>query len=409
MRVVHLSTSVSFSSMNIRLQKELVNRGVNSKTLVDDRNPTMKNVVSARGNRLYSAYYIFRSKYEEFILKYLYSNRMDLPFSFGFIGRNVDKEPLLLDSDIIHLHWICNFISIKGIARLVNIKKPIIWTIHDSWPITGGCHVRYGCSQYCYGCTNCHELARKNTYLSESILKKKRKYWANNNIVAVAPSKWMFECLKKSDLFKQENIYHIPNPIDLSIYEYHEKHDDSSIVILFGAVQPTKAKYKGYNYLLEALKIITEKYPDYAKRIELNIFGSDELEENEVLAGFKHNNLGFLNSDEQLVRAYQNSHIYVLPTLDDNLPTTVLESMSCGTPVVSFDIGGLSDMVDHKKNGYLAKYKDSNDFAEGIIWVINNNSENRLSQNARAKIENDFSYSKTVEKYIELYNKVMQG
>ena len=394
--------------MNMRLQEALIEENIDSNTLVDYANDEYDNVYVVSRNKLYSAYYIITNKLEKYILKSKYPHRQILPFSFGTIGKSLWFDRNIKDCDIIHLHWICNFLSIRGIGKLIKLKKPIIWTIHDSWAFTGGCHVRYGCSQYSERCLECKELSDGITPLTSKILQKKYKYWKDNSIIVVAPSTWMRDCLLQSNLFKKENVKYIPNPIDTKVFAYKEKNIDREFTILFGAVQGTKVAYKGYSYLLEALDYLAKENPSLKDKIVLNIFGSDSIEEDNIIMQFKHNNLGVLKSDEALVKAYQDADVYVLPTLDDNLPTTVLESMSCGTPVVSFEVGGVPDMIDHKINGYLAKYKNSRDLAEGIAWVYRNNKDNILSINARDKIQKLYDKTIVARKYIELYQECLR-
>jgi glycosyltransferase involved in cell wall biosynthesis len=233
------------------------------------------------------------------------------------------------------------------------------------------------------------------------------KYWDGNNITVVAPSKWMYECLKKSKLFS--NIKYIPNFVDTHVYCEKEYLSSDRYKILFGAVDATSVPYKGYKYLLDALEYIYCNFPQYRDNLEVQVFGSKTLEKNEVLDKFKKYNFGVLTSDEKLANAYQGADLYVLPSLDDNLPSTVLESMSCGTPTVAFEVGGIPDMIDHKENGYLAKYKDSEDLAKGIIWVIENNKDFKLSKSARKKIESTFCEEVIIPKYIDLYSTLLEN
>lgn len=403
MKVAHFSTSVNFSSVNCRLQRGLISAGVDSNTYVNYVKEEIDNVYTVKRSKVYSIYYFITNKIEKLVMK-KYKNRMQLPFSFGNIGMNITKKNIVNDVDIIHLHWINDYISIRGISQLSKLKKPIVWTMHDSWAFTGGCHVRYGCNSYeKAGCHNCHELAAGTpTKVSFDILKKKRKYWRNNNIVAVAPSKWMYESILRSKLFS--DVRYIPNFVDTKTYSEKVYRSDDRIHILFGAVNATSVPYKGYTYLLDSLDYIFENYPQYANKFEIQIFGSESVEENDILVKFKRSSYGVLNSDIDLAMAYQGADIYVLPSLDDNLPSTVLESMSCGTPVVAFNVGGIPDMIDHQYNGYLANYKQSEDLAKGIIWVIDNNKDFSISRRARKKIESNFSEEIVIPQYIELYN-----
>jgi glycosyltransferase involved in cell wall biosynthesis len=290
------------------------------------------------------------------------------------------------------LHWINrDFLSIKGIEKILKLGKPVYWVLHDMWAMTGGCHHSFECNKYETHCGNCPNLikpsAKDSSYhLFEKKLEIFDKY---KNLQIITPSKWLGECAKKSRLFSKKNIQVIPNVMDTSIYKPIDKSiarsifklSDDKKIILFGAVEGTINPYKGWNYLLEALKHLAQT----ENNIEAFIFGSEHSQTIVDAVPFPVHFSGHLNDDESLCMLYNAADVFVASSLADNFPNTIVESLACGTPVVGFNVGGIPDLVDHKRTGYLARYKDSNDLAEGIRWVLNCKED--LGKNACNKIE----------------------
>jgi glycosyltransferase involved in cell wall biosynthesis len=316
-----------------------------------------------------------------------------------------EKKP-----DLVHLHWINNgFLSIEDISK---IKAPIVWTLHDMWAFTGGCHYSDTCERYKKDCGKCPLLNLNDSVdLSNKILTEKKGLWRNKNINIVSLNNWMKNCVKKSSLFKNNDVCIISNTLNLDIFFPKNKLNSrkkfglskNKKIILFGAVNAKSDKRKGFVFLEKALKSIPK---NVAKNFEAVVFGSSE--KNFCLEnGLKINFIGKIDSEKKISGLYSCADVFVLPSLEDNLPNTVLEALSCGTPVVAFNIGGVPDMVDHKKNGYLAKPKDFNDLKKGLLWVLNNKDYSSLSKNARKKIIKEFNPNKITNQYIKLYKKIL--
>ncbi len=409
MKVVHLSTCISFYSANLRIQKALTDAGIDSKIL------ELYDIGHYDGVSLidrpvpFKIYSRIRSQYESVCAKKKCPDITMGPYSRGQVGIDIAGNKDIQDADIINLHWINGFLSIRGIEQLIDTGKPIVWTVHDSWPFTGGCHVRYGCEHYQTGCDECFYFSNsKNKNLSLKILSEKKQSWRNNQITFIAPSNWMKQCIEKSELFNHNHIYNIPNPINTEVFKPSNcKINDGKFHVLFGAVDAVSVPYKGFRFLLEAMKYLVKKNPQIQDELVLDIFGSREISK-EILGQFICNNLGFLDSEQALADAYNNADVYVLPTLDDNFPGTILESLSCGTPAVSFNVGGIPDLIDHKVNGYIAKYKDTADLAEGIMYVYNENQNNRLGKAGREKVMNCFDNEIVAKRYIEMYHNILK-
>ena len=408
-KVVHISTAISHSSAPLRIHHAVRKSGISSEIL------TLRS--SADNEKIEIFNLPFNYKIKNKLLSFCEGqvlkryNRGDLPFSFGAVGVDLSKNRFIKNADIIHMHWINGqFLSFRSVAKLISLGKPIVWTFHDSWPMTGGCHVRYGCDKFQYECGNCPELhSDLENDVTRKIIKLKKKYYHIANIVTVSPSKWMYENVQKSSLFSQGVNTQIANPLDLKIFSMKNCENifdkKEKITLLFGASGALELEYKGFRYFTQAMQYLSIKYKELAQKIEINIFGT--LNSNFVgLENYRCNGLGYIHSDSDMAEVYKNADIYVFPSLDDNLPGTVMESLACGTPVVAFETGGVPEMVQHKENGYIAQYKDYADLADGIAWVMENNGGNRLGCNARARIEEKYEVKIIGDLYKQLYEDI---
>lgn len=341
-----------------------------------------------------------------------YKKRKKVIFSPAIIPDNISKKVKNINPDIVHLHWIAEgFIKIESLDKM---KKPIVWTLHDMWAFSGGCHYDEECGKYISNCGRCPVLnSNKQKDLSYKIWKRKKKAWENLDFTIITSSSWLGECAKKSSLFNKTRVEVIPCGIDLNRFKPIDKNIARNILhlpkdkklILFGALSALSDKRKGYSLLKEALKKISSKEN---KDIELVIFGSSRPKDEENL-GFKTHYLGRLNDEISLALVYSASDTMIVPSIQDNLPNTIMESISCGTPVVAFDVGGIHDMIDHQKNGYLAILFDTTDLAHGIKWVLEDNIRwRKLSENARLTVVNKFDIIKVAKRYENLYKDILK-
>jgi glycosyltransferase involved in cell wall biosynthesis len=304
-------------------------------------------------------------------------------FSYSFFGTNVSKINQVKDADIIYLHWVhFGFLNLQSIEQLARLKKPIIIFMHDMWAITGGCHVSFSCEKYKSHCNDCQMFSgdKKNDWSSRQFDKKLKLYSKYSNLYFVAPSKWLHDCIKQSLLTKNKPSFCIPNIVDNKVYKPFNKIiarqildlnvDDT--ILAFGAVTVNNPA-KGWVYFKKALDILKSEYKD--SKITVLFFGDGFNKQIANEIPFKTKSLGYLSDEYSTALVYNAADIFVASTLADNLPTTVLQSLSCGTPVVGFDVGGVPDMIKHKSNGYLAKYKDETDLATGIQYCLMNKLE----------------------------------
>ena len=314
-----------------------------------------------------------------------------------------------IDYDLLHLHWInLRFLPLGALPN----DKPIVWTLHDSWPFCGICHLPLDCRGFEKECGCCPALNSEDPNdLSHRIWRRKAKLYNRLDLHIVAPSRWMADRVQKSSLLGGFDIRVIPNCIDVELYSPGEKinackflHLDSEKeYILFGAMNAVQDDNKGFRFLIDALGRISSSFH---QGVELVVFGSNAPFDNRI-AEIQVVDMGIVKNSEKLVSLYRAASVVVVPSLSENLSCTIMESLSCGTPVVAFDIGGNGDMVDHKKNGYLAREKDSCDLADGIRWCLENNKDRHLSENARRTVLENYTPEKVGRQYASLYQSLM--
>jgi glycosyltransferase involved in cell wall biosynthesis len=391
------------------LYKALKEEGVDACLLVQKMNLKEPGIIGP-SKKVEKFINLTRPSLDQIILKF-YKNRKDIIFSPSWLGfNNIIKKINMNHPDIVHFHWInAGMIRIEDIIK---INVPIIWSLHDMWPFTGGCHCAFGCENYKNSCGNCVVLGSRNENdLSKRVWKRKKRTYQKKEIIVIALSKWIMNCARNSSLFGCNRIIRIPNLIDSKLFKPHDKKfarqlwnlDQQKKLILFCGLGAVRNKLKGFNFLLEALKIIDNK------NIELILVGDDSIDSQIDLQNvkFKINWVGRINDDISLVTLYNAADVTVVPSLQENLSNVIMESMSCGVPVVAFHIGGNGDMIDDKYNGYLAKPFDIEDLANGINYVLYNKEYELMSKNAREKIQKEFDKKVVIKKYIELYDRIL--
>ncbi len=417
MRVVHVSTTVSEASANTRLHRALMQEGIDSRIMVIAYKGDVPRVDTASLNVLDKCCIKIRKSFNSMF----HLNELVLPkhpFSFGTIGWHLYRNSILKSADIIHLHWICNIMSINDIQKILAMGKPVVWTCHDSWAFTGGCHVRYGCNHFENACGMCRMLEKpSNKDVSYRVLREKRKRWKGNKITFVAPSTWMGECISESALFCRNRVEIIPNTIDLAVYHpmtdaeiealTGEKKRKDKINLLFGA-NDIKTPYKGFEYLVEMLNKLVMLHPDYKDKFVLHIVGAGSAVEG-IPEALESVYWGYISDTKKMAAIYSQSDVLLYPSVDDNLPGMIMESLACATPVVAFNTGGISDMVQHHYNGYIAEQKNVDDFLQGLLWVLNHNENNILGEHGVQKVRTEYGYQAIAEKHIELYRSLLNG
>lgn len=338
-----------------------------------------------------------------------YRRRLTGIFNTGFSGINITRLDAYRDADIIHLHWINGLVSLKTIR---NIKKPMVWTIRDMWPLTGGCHVTLSCRKYETGCGKCPQLkSRSKLDLSRFVVwAKQRSYPPQLHVVGI--SKWITSCIKRAVVFQGFPVRTISNNIDSNTFSPIPSHEARRIlkipadkkIILIGAQRVTDY-YKGFGFFLEALSKLKD-----TNSFHVVTFGRGAS--NAMVSSLvPQTHLGFLSDSISLQLAYSSADVFVAPSLMDAFGKTLAESLSCGTPVVCFDATGPADIVEHMKTGYKAKPFESIDLARGIEWVFSlpkDKYEDIRLQSRHRAIEL-FDSRVIAKEYLELYNEILRN
>lgn len=389
-----------------RLHKALLSEGVDSRMLVQSKTSDDFSVIGPQ-TKFQKAMGRIRPTFDAFpLLCYKYRSMALISPSWIPFSGIVDKINAL-DPDVVHLHWIAS-----GMIRIEDLQKinaPIVWSLHDMWPFTGGCHYVEDCAGYKKKCGNCPALmSNKEFDLSRKVwLRKQSCYSQLPNLTIVGLSKWLTVCAESASLFHNQLVINLPNPIDTKTFAPFAKVEARKLfnlpqdkkLILFGAMGATSDPRKGYKELVQALEYLPEDY-------ELVVFGSNKPQ---LPQGFKQkaSYLGYLHDDVSLRVLYSAADVMVVPSLQENLSNAIMESLSCGTPVVAFGVGGNSDLIEHGKNGYLVKPFDCHDLADGIGWLVNHSTMESIKEYARNKIIKNFDSEIVAKKYIELYRSII--
>lgn len=324
---------------------------------------------------------------------------------------NFINSPEVMEADILNFHWMAGFINFEEIANLLP-DKPIVWTLHDMNPFTGGCHYAGDCTKYKNECGACPQLgSKKQDDISSSVWKIKNETYKNLNINVLTPSKWLGDCARESSLFGRFPVHVIANGFPLD--KYFPKNRESlrtnlniplnQKVILFGADNILNER-KGLKYFLHALSQLVAKRKD----IGLAFFGHFH-EDFKIPFEVPVYQFGSVSDEMKLSAIYSLADVFVIPSLEDNLPNTVVESMASGTPVVGFNIGGIPDMVENGITGMTAIPRDIDDLAKSIEKVIDAPNYQKMRENCWAKAQKEYSLKGQAQKYVDLYKSILKA
>ena len=415
MRVLIINTSERIGGAAIaanRLMEALKNNGIKTKMLVRDKQTDQISVVELKK----SWWKVWQFIWERVVIWQANHFKKHNLFAVDIAntGTNITALPEFTQADVIHLHWINQgMLSLTDIRRIIQSGKPIVWTMHDMWPFTGICHYAGDCDKYATQCHNCPQLykgSRKD--IAYRTFQKKKKLFEGAQITFVACSRWLESLAKKSDLIKGQTITNIPNAINTNLFKPRDKKQarekchlpQDKKLLLFGSVKITD-KRKGIDYLVSACKQIASSYPDFSKELGVVVFGN-QAEQYASLFPFPIYPMNYVSNEKELVDIYNAVDLYVTPSLQDNLPNTIVEAMACGIPCIGFNVGGIPQMIDHLHNGYVAQYKSSEDLANGICWSLNEGDYASLSEEARRKAVDTYSEQTVAMKYIKIYNHI---
>ena len=414
MRVLIVNTSERTGGAAVaanRLMKALNNNGVKAKMLVRDKETDALTVVGLPKSPMLHWHFLW----ERFVIfcRLHFSRKHLFEIDIANAGSDITKLREFQEADVIHLHWINQgMLSLNGIRKVVQSGKPVVWTMHDIWPATAICHLTLGCHYFVNRCANCKYLpgGGGSNDLASRIWQKKQQMQADGNIYYVACSRWLESETKSSALLKGQKITSIPNPIDTHLYKKGNKLEArqrlglplDKKLILFASQRVTNAN-KGMSYLIEACRQLGDLMKDLC---EVVILGGHAEEVVEQLP-MKAHPLGYVNDEQRVIDVYNAADVFVLPSLSENLPNTIMEAMACGVPCVAFRVGGIPEEIDHQKNGYVAVYRDAADLAKGIAWVLQEADYESLSQQAVHKVTQCYSQQNVALKYLDVYQQAM--
>ena len=367
MRVLIINTSERIGGAAIaasRLMESLKNNGIKAKMLVRDKQTDQISVVRLKSNWLQ----VWKFMWERIVI--WSANRFRRYHLFDVdianTGTDITSLPEFRQADVIHLHWVNQgMLSLKDIRRILTSGKPVVWTMHDMWPCTGICHYARECKNYQQECHDCPYIykggGRKD--LSYRTFCKKQKLYSYAPIHFVTCSHWLKEQAQTSALFEGKSVTNIPN------------------------------------------KLLAEKHPEWKESLGVVVFGNQSQQLQEQLP-FHVYPLPYIKNEHEIVNIYNAVDLFAIPSLEENLPNMIMEAMACGVPCVGFNVGGIPEMIDHLHNGYVAQYKSSEDFANGIHWILTEPEYNELSAQACRKVLGNYSESIVAKKYTDVYNKI---
>lgn len=346
---------------------------------------------------------------DQYSLKRTYPDRMRVPFS---VNRLSGLAPFTINRtrpELVHLHWLhCGFMRIEQLARL---KAPLVWTIHDMWAFTGVCHYSGGCERYMNGCGRCPLLgSAAELDVSRTVFARKSSVYPGLNLTVVSPSNWLADLARKSPLLRDKPVKVIPNGIDTDLFYPIDRVAARSKLglpvrkrlVLFGADHAMHDRRKGGHMLVDALGALE------TANVEAVVFGAEKPEGQSPLP-LKTHWLGRIDNDWKLAMLYSAADLFVAPSLEENLSNAVMEALSCATPVLAFDIGGMSDMVETGRNGLLVPLDEGPQGLRAALESLISDQQklDQLRFRARESVLERFRLQDIADRYAELYRQIL--
>jgi glycosyltransferase involved in cell wall biosynthesis len=421
MRIVHLSTydvAGGAGRAAYRIHSGLRQAGIHSSMFVREARTKDQSVITFDPPQtLYRR--VARRIRREQIQRNLHrsakpANRRFEPFRHDWSEYGTDLVARMPDCDVVNLHWVADFLDYPSFFDSLPPRRRIVWTLHDMNPFTGGCHYDLGCGRHLTRCGQCPQLeSKEDDDLSAQIWDRKKALFERippDRLHIATPSSWLANEVKRSPLLDRFDVSVIPYGVDLEDFTPRNKHSARDV---FGIPQASKVVLfvadgvplyrKGFGVLAEALERVAQRVPNVC----LVCVGHHDPPPG-LRVPWIH--LGYVNNDRLLSNIYSAADVFVIPSFQDNLPNTVLESMACGTPVAGFAVGGIPDMVQHGKTGLLAPPSDALSLGAAITELLKN-TERRLtfSANCRRVAVHRYSLARQAVLYYELYKNLLQN
>ncbi len=334
-------------------------------------------------------------------------------FSPGVLGNDLAEHPLVKAADIVHLHWINN--GMLGVRNISALNKPLVWTVRDMWPFTGGCHYSLDCTKYTTGCGACPVLeSAADPDLSSRRFAAKRSAFAALPIHWVPISPWMADCLRQSPIYHPAGhaVHQIMNCVNMDLFFPEDKHlarqrlglpDDGRKLVLSGAINSANP-YKGFGQYQRAMELLEAEGPD----IHFVFFGRVDPAALAPLAG-RYTALGYVEDDAYLRLAYAAADVFVAPSIQEAFGKTIVEAMACGTPVVCFNATGTGALVEHLVSGYAAPPFAPEGLAAGVrhICALSPAAYAAMATAAQQQAVERFSATAVAREYRTLYQQIL--
>lgn len=403
MKILHLSYKDDQEGAAIavdRLCEALVKNKIDSKILVQKKVSDKPYSFSIANTNFEKIKAFLRIGFDLIINRMFVKNR-NVYYTLPFIGTDISKHHMVNEADIIHIHWINRgYLSISSIDKLLKLNKPIVWTLHDSWSMTGGCHMMNECVQYEDSCKNCDMLRIKS--FANHFQSKKQKVFNADNLYFIAPSSWTKNKAKKSQILKNKNIAILPNCVDTKVFKKIDKEvarevfslpKNKKIVLFYISNDPRK----GGKYICNTIN-------HFQNNKDNNIlfvgFGTSDLSST-IFKGLDIINIGRINDKYAMSILYNIADVLLAPALEEPFGQTYIESMAVGTPCVGFACSGPLDIIEHKEDGYLADLRNETDVIDGVKFCLDNSQF--LENKAIEKVREKFSFYAVAEMFNEYY------
>jgi len=309
------------------------------------------------------------------------------------------------EADVVHLHWVAGLADIPSLPQALAGKR-VFWTMHDMNPFTGGCHYSLGCRRFETECGRCPLLGSDTDLdITRSFAHQKKRAYRQLDLHMVSPSRWLAEVARLSPLLSGIPVSVVPNSVPTDIFTPYPPGPvrqalgipQEAPLLVFGAGYDVPRK--GFDHLMRALALLPGFHPHPFHLAVFGVLPSLPL-------GFpaeRLHNLGRIDRPEHLAAVLSAGDCFVIPSVEDNLPNVVLEALACGLPVVGFSIGGLPDLVDHQKTGYLAVAGDDEDLARGLAWVLGHPERQAMATLCRFRVLKEFSPQHHAARLLNLY------
>lgn len=399
------------SVVTYRLMQALQRMGVDARMIVYTRTATDDPSITAVGSRFMRGVKFMAERAAIMAHRGItYANLFKV--STASVGYRVDRHPWVREADVICLAWINQgLLSLDAIRRLGALGKPIVWTMHDMWCMTGICHHALDCTRYRGECGECPYLgADIADDLSHRVWLRKQALYASVPVTFVAVSRWLARCAAQSRLLAGADVRVIHNAFPVDSFFTSAPHrvehfniDYSRALIVMGAARLDDT-IKGLPLAIEALNYLFDNHPEVASRAQIVLFG--ELRQPALLDNlrFSHAWIGRVN-DPQLLRVlYATASVVLSSSLYETLPGTLIEGQAAGALPVTFGRGGQEDIVTHLTDGYIARYPDTTDLARGIMWALEQTPDR---EEMHASVRRRFAASAIAARYVDLFRELL--